>query len=147
MAVEITRALLFVAAMCARSEAFTLTPRIISPTVHPHMAPSSLQATFPLQARLATTAARHNGVPQMGLFGLGWAEIGVLAAVGLLVFGPEKLAPLAKDIGKSASGLKEVADSFSEGLSEGNVDVQKLKNAAPSVVTDTSAKEEEEKKQ
>jgi len=83
----------------------------------------------------------------MGLFGLGWAEIGVLAAVGLLVFGPEKLAPLAKDIGKSASGLKEVADSFSEGLSEGNVDVQKLKNAAPSVVTDTSAKEEEEKKQ
>ena len=81
----------------------------------------------------------------MGLFGLGWAEIGVIGVLALLFFGPDKLAPLAKDFGlctpcplcllhaqaltawldralhtgKSASGLKEVADSFAEGMAEG----------------------------
>lgn len=59
----------------------------------------------------------------MGLFGLGWAEIGVIGVLALLFFGPERLAPLAKDLGKSASGLKEVADSFAEGMSEGETGV------------------------
>lgn len=59
----------------------------------------------------------------MGLFGLGWAEIGVIGVLALLFFGPDKLAPLAKDFGKSASGLKEVADSFAEGMAEGNTGI------------------------
>jgi hypothetical protein len=54
--------------------------------------------------------------PAMGLFGLGWPEIAVVGTLALLFFGPEKLAPLAKDIGKSASGLKEVSQSFAEGM-------------------------------
>jgi len=78
----------------------------------------------------------------MGLFGLGWGEIGVLAVVGLLVFGPEKLAPMAKDIGKSASGLKEVADSFSDGLKEGTVEADKLKIADPVVEAEVKEKVE-----
>ncbi len=52
----------------------------------------------------------------MGLFGLGWPEIAVVGILGLLLFGPERLAPFAKDLGKSASGLKEVTDSFAEGM-------------------------------
>jgi len=59
----------------------------------------------------------------MGLFGLGWPEIAVIGVVGLFLVGPEKLAPLAKDFGKSASGLKEVAESFQEGVSEGTTGV------------------------
>ena len=62
---------------------------------------------------------------QMGLFGLGWAEIGVIGVLALLFFGPERLAPLAKDLGKSASGLKEVTDSFAEGMSEGTTGISK----------------------
>ena len=54
----------------------------------------------------------------MGLFGLGWAEIGVIGVIALFLLGPERLAPLAKDFGKQASGLKEVAESFQEGLAE-----------------------------
>ena len=73
----------------------------------------------------------------MGLFGLGWAEIGVIGVLALLFFGPERLAPLAKDLGKSASGLKEVADSFAEGMSEGETGVSAdggadaIKSASP----------------
>lgn len=37
--------------------------------------------------------------PQMGLFGLGWPEIAVIGAVSLFLVGPDKLAPLAKDLG------------------------------------------------
>mgnify|MGYP007078095237 CR=1 FL=1 len=47
--------------------------------------------------------------------------------------------------GKSASGLKEVADSFTEGLAEGNVEAEKLKTAAPDEVI--TAKVEEVKKE
>ena len=59
----------------------------------------------------------------MGLFGLGWAEIGVIGVIALFFFGPEKLAPLAKDLGKSSAGLKEVADSFAAGMAEGETGV------------------------
>ena len=55
--------------------------------------------------------------PAMGLFGLGWAEIGVIGVLALLFFGPDKLAPLAKDIGKSAAGLKEVMPDISDASS------------------------------
>tara|TARA_B110001452_G_scaffold253010_1_gene243305 strand:+ start:201 stop:359 length:159 start_codon:yes stop_codon:yes gene_type:complete len=35
----------------------------------------------------------------MGLFGLGWAEIGVIGVIALFVIGPDKLAPIAKELG------------------------------------------------
>jgi len=59
----------------------------------------------------------------MGLFGLGWGEIGVIGVIALFLLGPDKLAPLAKDFGKQASGLKEVAESFKEGVAEGQTGV------------------------
>ena len=101
----------------------------------------------------------------MGLFGLGWGEIGVIAVIGLFFFGPEKLAPLAKEFGaldtptaamrspcdcvpalsgKSASGLKEVTDSFKEGMVEAETGVSKdggagaMKSAADTQVAQTS---------
>ena len=84
--------------------------------------------------------------PLMGLFGLGWAEIGIIGVVALLFFGPEKLAPLAKDIGKSASGIKEVTDSFAEGLKEGTVNADELSSAdaGPEVKAEVADVEKEE---
>mmetsp|Transcript_47214 Transcript_47214/g.139276 ORF Transcript_47214/g.139276 Transcript_47214/m.139276 type:complete len:147 (-) Transcript_47214:341-781(-) len=136
-----------VAALCGGAAAFTPSPRVLLPAAGVRVASSAAPlGTSPQSYTTAAIALRHRS-PSMGLFGLGWGEIGVLAVVGLLVFGPEKLAPMAKDIGKSASGLKEVADSFSEGLAEGNVNADELKAANPSVLETTAVKEEEKEKQ
>ena len=43
----------------------------------------------------------------MGLFGLGTPEIAIIAAVGLLVLGPEQVKKLAKDVGKVSAELKQ----------------------------------------
>lgn len=51
----------------------------------------------PLAAR--PTRVRSAASPTMGLFGLGWAEIGVIGVIALFVIGPDKLAPMAKEIG------------------------------------------------
>ena len=62
--------------------------------------PSLPVAAVPRPQQLAVVS-RGRAV-QMGLFGLGWAEIGVIGLIALFFFGPEKLAPLAKDLGKRA---------------------------------------------
>eukprot|EP00966_Prymnesium_polylepis_P288784 6670292-Prymnesium_polylepis.1 len=161
LAMTLTRCATFlVAALCGGAAAFTPSPRVLLPAAGVRVASSAAPlGTSPQSYTTAAIALRHRS-PSMGLFGLGWGEIGVLAVVGLLVFGPEKLAPMAKDIGehegrsssklhasKSASGLKEVADSFSEGLAEGNVNADELKAANPSVLETTAVKEEEKEKQ
>ena len=110
------------------------------------------------------------GAVQMGLFGLGYPELAVIGLVGIVLLGPERLVPMARDLGsapqpsltrapvrsrgpcavgpagvarvgspraravvvaltpalapaagKSASGLKEVSDSFAQGMAEGEV--------------------------
>jgi len=81
--------------------------------------------------------------PKMGLFGLGWAELGVIGVIALFFFGPEKLAPLAKDFGKSASGLKEVADSFAQGMAEGTTGVSTDGGADAKKMTAEAEKKEQ----
>ena len=66
----------------------------------------------------------------MGLFGLGWPELAVVGVIALFFFGPEKLAPIAKDLGKSAGNLKEISDSFSDGLKEGTANAQQIREKA-----------------
>ena len=73
-------------------------------------------------------ARRVQASPAMGLFGLGWPEIGVIGVLVLLFFGPDRLAPLAKDLGKQAAGLKEVLP-----------DVTDAKDAALSAAKDVTA--------
>merc|ERR1719442_90610 len=84
--------------------------------------PLLLQPGQPLAAGLAQPVLCSRGrsvAPRMGLFGLGWAEIGAIGVLALFLLGPDRLVPYAKEFGKSAGSLKEVADSFQEGLSEG----------------------------
>ena len=123
-------------------------------------APTVLTVLHPQAAPTRTAAAPV----QMGLFGLGYPEIAVIALVGVALLGPEKLIPMAKDLGsalppsntlrpesrdlscwrdapaapparvvltltltlvagKSAGGLKEVSDSFQQGMAEGEVGI------------------------
>ena len=55
-------------------------------------------AASPLRPQVAVSRTSVSGA-QMGLFGLGWAEIGVIGLIALFFFGPDKLMPIAKDLG------------------------------------------------
>lgn len=55
----------------------------------------------------------------MGVFGLGAPEIAVCLAVAALILGPDKLAGVAKDVGKMAGELKDVPKEFQAGIEEG----------------------------
>ena len=93
--------------------------------------------------------------PAMGLFGLGWGEIGVIGVLALFVFGPDRIGGLAKDLGKQAASLKEVMPdvseasaaamsaakdvtaSFQEGMAEGEAGLtDKGADAKPAEVTE-----------
>ena len=71
----------------------------------PSLASRSISQSSPCatSSRFAVVTPRYERASvsrvQMGLFGLGWAEIGVIGVLALFVLGPEKLAPLAKDFG------------------------------------------------
>jgi sec-independent protein translocase protein TatA len=41
------------------------------------------------------------------MFGLGWLEVGVIAIVALLFFGPKKIPEMGSAIGKTLRGFKE----------------------------------------
>ena len=52
---------------------------------------------------------------QMGLFGLGYPELAVIGLVGIVLLGPERLVPMAKDLG-SALQPSNTPSSSSLGL-------------------------------
>ena len=91
-------------------------------------------------------AAPRAAAPAMGLFGLGWAELGVIGLIALFVLGPERLVPMAKDIGKATGELKEVTDSFQQGLKQGTDSAEAIKTSATAEVVATEEKKEEEEK-
>jgi sec-independent protein translocase protein TatA len=69
-------------------------------------------------------------IQTMGLFGLGGPEIVViLLAIGF-VLGPQKIAELAKDLGKSAGDLKDIPIEFQKGFQEGQEEASKGQIAA-----------------
>uniref|UniRef100_A0A7S2FF39 Sec-independent protein translocase protein TatA n=1 Tax=Haptolina brevifila TaxID=156173 RepID=A0A7S2FF39_9EUKA len=97
-------------------------------------------------AKPACVPSRAGSSPEMGLFGLGWPEIAVISVIGLFFFGPEKLAPLAKDFGKQASGLKEVAESFQEGVAEGTTGVSSETTFGSNAVKSAETEKDAQKK-
>jgi Sec-independent protein translocase protein TatA len=58
-------------------------------------------------------------VQASGLFGLGAAEIAIIAVAAAFLLGPQKLAELGRDAGKVAGELKEVPKEFQKGFSAG----------------------------
>ena len=57
------------------------------------------------------------------MFGMGWMEILLIMAIGLIVIGPEKLPELAKTLGKAMGELKRATSDLKE-----SVDIEDFKN-------------------
>jgi sec-independent protein translocase protein TatB len=53
------------------------------------------------------------------VFGLGWAEIGALIVIALLVFGPDRLPQAAAQAGRTLRNLRRMANSAREDLRSG----------------------------
>ncbi len=45
------------------------------------------------------------------MFGLGWLEVGLIAVVAAVVFGPKKIPELGSALGKMLRGFKEEMDA------------------------------------
>lgn len=67
----------------------------------------------------------------MGFFGLGGPELLVIAGVGILIFGPGKIADLGKDLGGIAGGVKKATadfkDAMEESLQEADLEIERKK--------------------
>ncbi|MEM6251828.1 MAG: twin-arginine translocase TatA/TatE family subunit [Cyanobacteria bacterium P01_D01_bin.156] len=48
------------------------------------------------------------------MFGLGWPEVGIIAVVAVLVFGPKKIPEIGSALGKTLRGFKEEMDAEKE---------------------------------
>lgn len=83
--------------------------------------------------RVSVPPQRRPSSLQMGLFGLGLPEVAVIAGIGILVFGPSKIAELGKDLGGVAGSVKkatsEFQDAMSESLAEADREIEAKKTA------------------
>ena len=50
----------------------------------------------------------------MNIFGIGLPEMAVIAAIGLLVFGPKRLPELGKTLGRTLKGFQSASKGFEE---------------------------------
>ncbi|MEB3323085.1 MAG: TatA/E family twin arginine-targeting protein translocase [Synechococcaceae cyanobacterium] len=48
----------------------------------------------------------------MNVFGIGLPEMAVIAAIGLLVFGPRRLPELGKTLGRTLKGFQSASQEF-----------------------------------
>jgi len=48
----------------------------------------------------------------MNVFGIGLPELAVIAAIGLLVFGPKRLPELGKTLGRTIRGFQSASQEF-----------------------------------
>lgn len=56
------------------------------------------------------------------MFGLGWPEVGIIAIVAVLVFGPKKIPEMGSALGKTLRGFKEEMDAETEAADFEDVD-------------------------
>ena len=50
----------------------------------------------------------------MNVFGIGLPEMAVIAAIGLLVFGPKRLPELGKTLGRTLRGFQSASKEFEQ---------------------------------
>ena len=50
----------------------------------------------------------------MNIFGIGLPELAVIAAIGLLVFGPKRLPELGKTLGRTLKGFQSASKEFEQ---------------------------------
>ena len=104
--------------------------------VHTQLNVKSVNSLLSQRNRLSYQSGRllvaSRQKPLRDFLGLGVPEIGIALVVALVLFGPETLKSLSKDLGKAAAELKEIPKTFKEGMDEGaeSVQVSKMKAIA-----------------
>jgi Sec-independent protein translocase protein TatA len=85
-----------------------------------------------IQQPIGQSIVQQRAKPLRDILGFGPGEIAVCLVVGLVLFGPDTLKSISKDVGKAAAELKEVPKSFAEGMEEGksSAQVSKMKEIA-----------------
>ncbi|MCP9837559.1 TatA/E family twin arginine-targeting protein translocase [Cyanobium sp. N.Huapi 1H5] len=73
----------------------------------------------------------------MNIFGIGLPEMAVIAAIGLLVFGPKRLPELGKTLGRTLRGFQSASQEFEKefrtavGTTEQPIDISGPPAAVP----------------
>jgi sec-independent protein translocase protein TatA len=73
----------------------------------------------------------------MNVFGIGLPEMAVIAAIGLLVFGPKRLPELGKTLGKTLRGFQSASQEFEKEFRQA-VASESESSGAPSTTTEAS---------
>lgn len=67
----------------------------------------------------------------MNVFGIGLPELAVIAAIGLLVFGPKRLPELGKTLGRTLKGFQAASSEFEQEFRKAVDTVEAEVSAAP----------------
>jgi Sec-independent protein translocase protein TatA len=109
---------IFVVALTSTCSAFL--SRFQKPSSFKVVSSKSTSSLFkPSPEPFGKSLVAQRSKPLRDLLGLGPAEIAVAAVVALVLFGPETLKSLSKDMGRAAAELKEIPKTFKEGMDEG----------------------------
>ena len=78
----------------------------------------------------------------MNIFGIGLPEMAVIAAIGLLVFGPKRLPELGKTLGRTLKGFQSASKGFEEEFRKAVDTVEaEVSQSAGAAISATSAAE------
>ena len=69
----------------------------------------------------------------MNVFGIGLPEMAVIAAIGLLVFGPKRLPELGKTLGRTLKGFQSASKEFEQEFRKA-VDTAELEATDPKTI-------------
>lgn len=72
------------------------------------------------------------------MFGLGVPEIVLILIVALIVFGPKRLPEIGRTLGKTLGEFRKATDDLKNTI-EREVQLEELKQIAPSMVTPTES--------
>lgn len=141
--------LLSAAILLATSNAFLPTPSITRASRRPHIHknPSSsglIVVTSPSPININSPSSSHPNTNSQttsqlsSFFGLGPAELIIIAIAGLVVIGPDKLLQFSKEAGEVAgktgtgmgdewSEIKAIPEEFQKGVEEGEIEARSRK--------------------
>ncbi|MBM5800920.1 MAG: TatA/E family twin arginine-targeting protein translocase [Cyanobacteria bacterium K_DeepCast_35m_m2_023] len=74
----------------------------------------------------------------MNFFGIGLPEMAVIAAIGLLVFGPKRLPELGKTLGRTLKGFQSASQGFEQEF-RAAITTAEVTTAAPDATSQTAA--------
>mmetsp|Transcript_33598 Transcript_33598/g.45996 ORF Transcript_33598/g.45996 Transcript_33598/m.45996 type:complete len:153 (+) Transcript_33598:29-487(+) len=115
---------------CTLSYSFLINSKLCRSTIQVRgKSISNSQSAF-LTPNYQKSVVKSKNFVLKDILGLGPAEIAITLVVGLVLFGPETLKSLSKDVGRAAAELKEIPKTFKEGMEEGQESAQVSKMKA-----------------